>query len=163
MRCTDHNGRWFSSVKEMCTHYGITTKIFLYRRTHHWSLRKSLTKPKQKQPFYFRGELFKSRKELCERYKLNYNRMNYMCDEKCYTPAELAEKWLTDGTRGFNSFKDHKGNVYRSFNEMVRAYGLYPTTVHQRMQKYGWDLEKALTTPLAYKWTSTRNRIGKKK
>ena len=43
---------------------------------------------------------------------------------------------------------DHLGNKYPSFAAMARAYGLPAGTVYTRLHTYGWDLEKALTTPL---------------
>ena len=43
--------------------------------------------------------------------------------------------------------KDHKGNEYLSDAARARAYGLNDPAVKRRL-KAGWDLEKALTTPL---------------
>lgn len=43
---------------------------------------------------------------------------------------------------------DHLGNEYPSFAAMARAYGLTMSMLRARLNAYGWDLEKALTTPL---------------
>lgn len=42
---------------------------------------------------------------------------------------------------------DHKGTVYSSRAEMLKVYGIKTTTFKTRL-KFGWSLEKALTTPV---------------
>ena len=42
---------------------------------------------------------------------------------------------------------DHKGNKYATKTEMCRQYNVTPSALSTRL-KYGWSLEKALTTPV---------------
>ena len=43
--------------------------------------------------------------------------------------------------------KDHLGNVYETTDKMANAYGLNGNALKQRLRT-GWDLERALTTPI---------------
>lgn len=46
---------------------------------------------------------------------------------------------------------DHLGNRYPSVNHMALEYGVYPTClIYQRINKLGWSLERALTTPVRH-------------
>ncbi len=88
-----------------------------------------------------------------------------------YTLKEMAEAWnipyelfhgrrklkwdleriLTEplNDRNRKPCTDHLGNHYPSETAMAEAYGLPPGTLKTRLQTYGWDLERALTTPVA--------------
>ena len=50
-------------------------------------------------------------------------------------------------TTAVKSCTDHLGKEYYSFRAMAKAYGLTSAMVLKRMNHYGWDLKKALTTP----------------
>ena len=41
--CTDHEGRQFPSVRDMCSFWGITDGAFSYRMSHGYSLADALT------------------------------------------------------------------------------------------------------------------------
>ena len=43
---------------------------------------------------------------------------------------------------------DHLGNRYCTTKEMAQAWGIPDPTFRARIQRHGWDLEKALTTPV---------------
>lgn len=43
---------------------------------------------------------------------------------------------------------DHLGNRYESFADMARAYGIPDDILLQRIGNAGWDIERALTTPV---------------
>lgn len=42
---------------------------------------------------------------------------------------------------------EFRGVVYPSLKQAAAAFGLEPDTVSTRLSRYGWSLEKALTTP----------------
>lgn len=42
---------------------------------------------------------------------------------------------------------DHNGKKYPTLTAMAKAYGLTQACLSRRINRYGWDLEKALTTP----------------
>ena len=47
-------------------------------------------------------------------------------------------------------YVDHLGNEFKNKEEMCRHYNISDKAFHSR-RKYGWSLEKALTTPLSKK------------
>jgi len=59
------------------------------------------------------------------------------------------EKALTTGLQQHQNgvWTDHCGNAYPSLKQMARAYGIGYTTLRIRIS-LGWELEKALTTPV---------------
>lgn len=74
--CEDHLGNQFSSIKEMCAHWNISTKNYLNRRRTGWSLKKILTTPiapaaKRGIPCTdHTGREFKSQRAMCKHYKI---------------------------------------------------------------------------------------------
>lgn len=68
---TDHLGNKYSSVAEMCTHYGIDRMTYTHRLQHGWSQKEALTKKvkvRNKEITDHLGNVYKSKSEMCEHY-----------------------------------------------------------------------------------------------
>lgn len=58
------------------------------------------------------------------------------------------DKALLTPIGGKERQEDHLGKKYSSVKEMAKAYGINERTLSARLYKYGWDVERALTTPI---------------
>lgn len=131
MKCRDHLGNKFPSVRDMCIFYGIDPKSFRYRIKRGISLEKALTehmqrgKRNKKLDIYRNkdgkiidhiGNEFDTLKEMCQKYKINVAtfmtriKAGWNLDESLLTPTRKA--------------CDHLGNEYSSYKEMAIKYGL---------------------------------------
>lgn len=45
--CTDHTGRKFATIADMCEAWNVLASTFRYRRRHGWSVEEALTKPER--------------------------------------------------------------------------------------------------------------------
>ena len=76
----DHTGREFATVSEMCRHWGVRQSVFHYRMNTGNSLKQALTAPAAyghpRQIQDHTGRWFKSHKELCEFWGVNYGTFN---------------------------------------------------------------------------------------
>lgn len=70
----DHLGNEYSSIKDLCAHYGITPTVFTRRMKDGWDLERALTvkqRPGRGRPpktYQMNGLTFQSLEELCEAY-----------------------------------------------------------------------------------------------
>ena len=79
-RVSDCLGEKFKSVADMCNKWGIKQNTFKYRINSGWKLKKALSAPvisgHPRQIQDHTGRWFKSRKELCEFWGVNYGTFN---------------------------------------------------------------------------------------
>ena len=93
--CTDHTGKKYSSITEMCNAYGIKPETYSRRiNTYKWSVQKALTtpvKPNGGQYCYdHEGTRFKSESLMCKHWGINrktyrYRRNNGLSVEEALT------------------------------------------------------------------------------
>lgn len=92
-----------------------------------------------------KGKAYKSIRELAKDYGIPYHtlkkrlyKLNWGIQRALETPVEY---------RKVNTIKDHKGNEYKSIGQLAKAYGLSYNVLNSRLSS-GWDIERALTTPV---------------
>ncbi len=74
---TDHRGRWFSSITAMCQHYGISRMEYYSRLRQGWSLKETLTTPRntkysRRGMVDFQGLVWSSDVAMCDYYGTDY-------------------------------------------------------------------------------------------
>ena len=148
---TDHKGNEYSSLPEMCAAYGITEKLFQGRvRNCGWDLERALTTPVSYIPGNAKairdpgGREFPSVSAMCK----YHNVSRTLFKERLARGWDL-ERALCAPAKKTNDIspkpaRDHKGNIYPSFNAMCRAYDTNKDRVKSRLE-LGWDLGRALT------------------
>ena len=144
----DHKGNVYSSAVEMAEAYGIPVGTYWTRIGNGWDLEKALTTPVKNRDIEIRdhkGNLYPTLTAMTEAYgvpSLTYRgRIENGWD---------VERALTTPVRRVDRGKivrDHKGKEYSSQTMMAEAYGIPYITYRARL-RYGWSLEKALTTPV---------------
>ena len=91
------------------------------------------------------GKEYANYKEMAEAYGLT--RQNLI--QRLYGGMNLEEALTKPAGKGkVKACTDHLGKEYHSFPAMAKAYGLTSEMLSRRLKLYGWDLERALTTPV---------------
>lgn len=147
-KCVDHEGREFSSLKELCKFHNAPYELYTDRRRKGWSIEEALFGRHSRRtaiPVEARtgpdGLVFDNQKEMCEHYGVNYSTFLNRFKNKHMTVAEaLAKK-----SNSIEDRTDHLGNVYESISSMCNHYGVSIDTYSFRL-KTGMDKESALTT-----------------
>ncbi len=156
IKCQDHLGNTYRSIRAMCRHYNIETSTFRHRIKKGCSLenallseplnakeRKTLAVLAQSKPSYdHKHNYFKNLKVMCEYYGVNYssfkNRRNVL--------GWKLEKALT--YKADLTVKDHLGNEYSNLTEMCKHYNIRPETFRSRYYYSQWNLEDSLLKPV---------------
>ena len=159
LKCKDHLGKEYNSIKEMAEAYGLTYSIFYSRISAlGWTLEEALTIPKRaadrrvhspkltrmKSKTEFRdhkGKKYKSLADLANAYNIPVRVL-----EKRLSYGWVMQDALTTPTNKTVNI-DHLGNEYPSFEAMCDAYHIKKTTVKHRVLRLGWSIGRALTTP----------------
>ena len=158
---TDHEGRTYSCMQEMCDHWGVKRSVFMDRRQHGWTLQECLTGRDSRIGKHgriqdHRGNTYLSAKTMCDAYNINYS--SYCSKRRRKIPlAKILEPNIPDTT-----VIDHKGNQFKNRTAMYQHYNINFSTCESRLQK-GWSLEDALTTPTvkAENLTKCQDHTGK--
>ncbi len=87
------------------------------------------------------GNIYHTQKEMCATYGINHATLT-----KRLKMGWTLEMALTKPTN--TPACDHMGILYKDFLTMCKNYGISPTTYLNRTIKLGWDIEKALLTPI---------------
>ena len=155
--CTDHRGRTYASVAQMCQRYGIGYYTYDYRIKHGWTMEEALTtpagrkKPEGKKCADHFGRMFDSGSVMCRKYGITFSAYKNRLD------AGWSKKdALTTPVRN-TACKDHRGRTYASVAQMCREYGISPKVYRYRIAS-GWSRKKALTTPV--RQTSCTDHLG---
>ena len=91
------------------------------------------------------GKEYANYREMAEAYGLTRHQLL----SRIYAGQDLKEALTRPRfSSAVNPCTDHLGKGYHSFQAMARAYGLSSSTLKKRLTQYGWDLKKALTTPM---------------
>ena len=122
---TDHKGIVYPSLLAMLRAYGLFDSTYRYRREKMgWSLEKALTTPADQ--------------EYAERSRVH--------KQISRPPVGVTTETITFDNL-YEPVVDHKGKQFPNFSCMCAKYGLLPRTVTTRLNM-GWELERALTTPV---------------
>lgn len=140
--CKDHLGNIYSSVKDMCNFYGISSSTYLNRIKLGWNTETALTAPiKDYSCKDHLGNVFSSEQDMCDFYNIDY---------KLFYARTRDMKWnlgkaLTAPVRD-DSCEDFFGNSFTSVKEMCKYYGVEKSCYVHRIL-LGWSKEDALLTP----------------
>ena len=123
MKCKDHKGNEFKSLRNMCEHYGIGIQTFRMRMRYKWTLERALT---QRIRYFKRckdhlGNEFKSELEMCRYWNIQLSTFR----------SRMSRNWslrdtLTTPVLGVGASipaRDHLGRDYPSMSAMFRAWG----------------------------------------
>ena len=122
-KCKDHLGNTFSSVKEMCKHWGIPPQVFLQRmRVSKWDAKTALTTPIKRSVIVdHKGNCYPSVKVMCytynippETYYARRRQWGYSLQEALETPVNYRWHKITD---------PETGREYRNRHECAEALG----------------------------------------
>jgi len=91
------------------------------------------------------GKEYANYREMAEAYGLTRQQLI----QRLYAGRTLEEALTMprSGNGMVVACTDHLGKEHHSFAAMAKAYGLSSAMVSRRLNRYGWDLERALTTP----------------
>lgn len=149
-KCKDHLGREFSSLAEMGRYWGIPVKAMYARFKMGWSLEDTLTKPSGCKDHL--GNVYINVDEMCKHYGINketyYTRVQRGLSLESALTLPLKHKSVKKAGK---KCQDHLGREYKSLSDMCRHYNITLSAFKWRIDKCGWSLEKALTTPIKKK------------
>lgn len=163
----DHKGKKYETMQEMVkvyckginSHLGavqLTDMLVRGNRTIADSLlllSKGSTSHKDT-PEYIRdhnGNFWETIDRMCRHYKVPTDKVKSLLDTG-YSVGDaikisMAALRKAKPEKKEEKIVDHKGNVYNSISELAERYGLRSDTLRGRIRR-GWDLERALTTPV---------------
>lgn len=144
--CTDHLGRKFSSIKEMCNHWGITPYMFNSRYAAGYSIEQCLTgegiaNSKANKYIDYLGNSFETLREMCD-----YWGVKSATFHSRYKAGWTLEQCLIgrEDKGNKNGCKDHLGKYFSSVKQMLVHWGVSEKVFNYR-SKAGYSLEQCLT------------------
>ena len=144
---TDHQGRKFKTCGEMCDFWGVDLENYNCRvHSLKWSKERALTTPvktrtKIKLPTVdHQGRAFESFEQLARNYAMCPDTLKH----RLKRGMSLEQALTTPARRGQHvACKDHLGNVYYTFTDMCKVWGVKYYTFISRLNK-GLSIEKCL-------------------
>ena len=133
IKTLDHLGNEYDSVSDMCRAYGISIRLYYDRLNRKYSLKEALTMPLGSRKNRYTIEELSESKGIKDVHKLAFGLAHGMS-------ISDIKRW--DSGKGC---VDHKGNYFKNFEKMCRAYGKNSSTVRYRL-KSGLGLDVALET-----------------
>lgn len=130
-KCTDQNGKVYSSIMDMCYSNDITIGQY-YARIK--SNGKKVLNCEDKVYDYLQNE-FNTVTEMCDYYGVSRSAYYYRIKQK-----QTVEQALTKGL-----CTDHLGNTYNTLSDMCNAYNIKERTYKNRVKNLHWNKKKALT------------------
>lgn len=121
---TDHKGNTFSTIKEMCEHYGVKMQVFYARKSRGWETKECLEGKKKKkvkkkkQIVDHKGNTFATKNAMYERYDVKRQEF-YNRKKRGWTLEECLEgKTHTNDTIEYNKVK------FKDKYDFCRYYGI---------------------------------------
>lgn len=144
---TDHQGRKFKSCTEMCEFWGVDLENYTCRvHSLKWSKERALTTPvknriRLKLPTVdHQGRAFESFEQLARSYAMCPDTLK----RRLKSGLSLEQALTTPARRGQHVHcKDHLGNVYYTFTDMCKVWGVNYYTFIARLNK-GLSIEECL-------------------
>ena len=137
--CTDHLGKEYASIEDMCAHYHVSVGLYQKRLRLGWIQERALKGGHGSDAVVCTdhlGNAYATIQEMCEAYQVPidtyYSRINY----------NWTQKEALTGKR--DKCFDHLGNAYCSVAQMCEKYHLKPSTYTSRVRA-GWTIEEVLT------------------
>lgn len=148
IKCEDHLGNKFHTVKEMCCYWNVYQGTFKSRQDKGWSLEDSLCGKEKTKIYDHKGNVYKSVSDMCKEWGIAENTYNSRRRMKWSLADALTKEVSHHNKSGL--VEDHLGNKFVSDIEMADYYGIHVSTFETR-RKLGWSVEKALTTSVKSK------------
>lgn len=146
--CTDHLGNTFSSISELCRHYGIPRTTLKSRQKKGYTLEECLCPEKINESRYkvvdHMGNRFKSLRKMVQYWNLSLPAFQHRI-ESGWSLKDALETPVYTRHALAKVCKDHLGNEYPSKLAMCRHYGISVSKFRSRVKR-GVSLEIALTT-----------------
>lgn len=141
-QCTDHLGKQFESIAEMCRFHNMTRITYQNRVRMGWSQQEALTRPRGNygvKNVYLdhEGNTFNTQEEMSDYWGVSL--------AKIIRAKSKTDSWadaVSKAVRG--TYIDHKGNYFKSLDAMCEFHNVtYNTYVTKRNK--GLSLEECLT------------------
>lgn len=147
VKCRDHLGNEYDSIKAMCDAYGISLTTYYSRKQKGYGIEKCLSSIKMNRHFVdHKNIVYSSFSAMCAAYGLDGGLVRGRI-KAGWTLEEALEYNRHTYNRPKYKYTDHKGNKYESLEKMCLAYGKESQLVKDRMSR-GWTLEEALESPI---------------
>lgn len=91
VKCKDHEGNVFASLKDMCEHHNVSYALFRYRIRHGASLETALTEPEGYECEDHLGNKFPNKTEMCKFWKISLRTFNSRIKLRWLLEAALTE------------------------------------------------------------------------
>ncbi len=164
----DHLGNEFKSLSAMLKHYKISKNCYKKRMKKGMSLEECLTTPLRTFVCMdHNGIEYNSVEEMCQHYNISFgcykNRLKagYTQQEALTIPVNglrnTSVKMKCNSKKHLRICYDHLGREYCSIEDMCKHYGISDSMYRNRI-RYGWSLEKVLTTPKVSNGDQTRSK-----
>lgn len=153
----DHEGKLFLNSREMAEAHGVNYSTYRRRRLLGWSLEECLAPEIQpdrvpkygehcKEPCYdFEGNLFPSKKAMCEAYGVEYKHFQRRISEYGWSLKDALLGRDDIGIKGKTvPIVDPKGITHTSISAMCRHYGVRASTYRTRVDRDGMTMAQAL-------------------
>ena len=142
---TDHQGRKFKSCDEMCNFWGVDLDAYRCRvHSLKWTKERALTTPvktrvRMKLPTTdYQGRSFESFEQLARYYKMCPDTLKH----RLKNGMSLEQALTMPVRRGQHvACKDHLENVYYTFTDMCRDWGVKYTSFSSRLNR-GLSIEE---------------------
>lgn len=154
IECTDHTGKSFESIKDMCEHWGTSTGAFGWYKSQGCTLKECLTKHKDDSIVDNEGRWFPNQQKLCKYHNLNPDTFRHK--KKTMSIADI----IRDGKRP-DYVLDPFGNQFGTYKNMCEYYNTsYDTYMSRRIRN--WSILEALNfiphiTSKTKNWRFTKN------
>ena len=144
---TDHQGQKFKTCGEMCDFWGVDLENYNCRvHSLKWSKERALTTPVKTRSRLtlptvdHQGRAFESFEQLARNYAMCPDTLKH----RLKSGLSLEQALTTPARRGQHvQCKDHLGNVYYSFTDMCKFWGVKYYTFISRLNK-GLSIEECL-------------------
>jgi len=149
---TDHLGKQYAGLYEMCYAYNITVQTFYNRMHMGYELEDILTMPvsgNMKCTDHL-GNTYNSIKDMCNAYNRIVPTFTDRLKRGWSLKDALEIEPMLDSKGNPKACRDHLGNQYNSLSEMCKQYNISINTFHSRKRR-GWSLERILTTEIKQK------------
>jgi hypothetical protein len=159
--CYDHVGNVFPSKSSMCRFYEIPLNTFYSRLKNGWSLEKALTTQSSHSRHIcdHLGNRYSTTIAMCKKYNITIDCLNnrlklgWSLEKTLTTPINHSKVGTV--------ISDHLGNKYRSMCALAKAYNINRSVLSIRLNE-GWDMERALTTPVQQNSDESVDHLGNK-
>ncbi|SFL54074.1 hypothetical protein SAMN05216390_1435 [Lachnospiraceae bacterium KH1T2] len=155
----DHLGNKFTSLKNMCNHYGIAEDTFKRRyNLRRWTLEESLTRSVKRlggvvDPY---GKQYKTITEMCRAFGISEKTYRSRVGKLRWNMLRALETETRNIVRG--PYYDHMGEMFKTMDEMCKKWNTSVSTYSNKL-KAGYSVKDALTLHVSNYQTSFPEQV----